>query len=44
MSIRLTYAPLCPVVTEAGGVITDWEGQPLSLTSSGAIAASGSPE
>ncbi|WP_281061330.1 inositol monophosphatase family protein, partial [Mesorhizobium sp. M1A.F.Ca.IN.020.32.1.1] len=34
---------LCPVVTEAGGVITDWEGKPLSLTSSGAIAASASP-
>ncbi|RWH90162.1 MAG: phosphatase [Mesorhizobium sp.] len=35
---------LCPVVTEAGGMITDWEGQPLSLTSSGAIAASASPD
>jgi len=31
---------LCPVVTEAGGMITDWSGRPLSLTSKGAIAAS----
>lgn len=34
---------LCPVVQEAGGMITDWDGQPLSLTSSGAIIASASP-
>lgn len=34
---------LCPVVQEAGGVITDWSGQPLSLASSGAIIASASP-
>lgn len=31
---------LCPVVTEAGGAITDWAGDGLSLASSGAIAAS----
>lgn len=35
---------LCPVVREAGGVITDWQGRPLSLSSSGAIVASASPE
>lgn len=35
---------LCPVVQEAGGTITDWRGQPLSLASSGAIVASASPE
>ncbi|MEX0954913.1 MAG: inositol monophosphatase family protein [Rhizobiaceae bacterium] len=35
---------LCPVVAEAGGVISDWKGQPLSLASSGAVAASASPE
>lgn len=35
---------LCPVVQEAGGKITDWYGQPLSLASSGAIVASASPE
>lgn len=34
---------LCPVVQESGGVITDWNGQPLSLASSGAIIASASP-
>ncbi len=35
---------LCPVVTEAGAVISDWQGRPLSLASSGAIVASASPE
>ncbi len=33
---------LCPVVQEAGGTITDWQGRPLSLTSRGAIVASAS--
>jgi len=33
---------LCPVVQEAGGMITDWAGQPLSLMSRGAIVASAS--
>lgn len=35
---------LCPVVQEAGGMITDWRGQSLSLASSGAIVASASSE
>lgn len=35
---------LCPVVQEAGGVITDWAGGALSITSTGAIAASASPQ
>ena len=35
---------LCPVVTEAGGTISDWNGQALSIASSGAIAASASPK
>nr|WP_233253441.1 inositol monophosphatase family protein [Paracoccus binzhouensis] len=35
---------LCPVVQEAGGVISDWQGRPLTLRSSGAILASASPE
>lgn len=33
---------LCPVVTEAGGTISDWKGSSLSLASRGAIAASAS--
>lgn len=33
---------LVPIVTQAGGVITDWQGQSLGLLSSGAIAASAS--
>ena len=35
---------LCPVVQESGGVITDWNGRPLSLASRGAIVASASTE
>jgi len=35
---------LCPVVQEAGGVVSDWSGQPLSLASRGAIVASASAE
>lgn len=35
---------LCPIVTEAGGAISDLDGQPLTLDSSGAILASASPE
>jgi len=31
-------------VQEAGGAISDWKGQPLSLTSSGAIVASASSD
>lgn len=33
---------LCPVVTEAGGAISDWTGQALSIASRGAIVASAS--
>ncbi|WP_292595275.1 inositol monophosphatase family protein [Mesorhizobium sp.] len=35
---------LCPVVTEAGGVISDWAGHPLTMAASGAIVASASPK
>ncbi|MBN9669016.1 inositol monophosphatase family protein [Roseibium aggregatum] len=35
---------LCPVVQEAGGIISGWEGQSLTLASSGAIVACASPE
>lgn len=35
---------LCPIVNEAGGTITDWAGQPLTIASSGAIVASASPD
>ena len=33
---------LVPIVREAGGCITDWRGEPLTLSSSGAIVASAS--
>ena len=36
------YMPCVPVVEAAGGVITDWNGEPLGLDSDGAIVAAGS--
>lgn len=35
------YAALVPVVHGAGGVMCDWEGQPLTLRSNGRVAAFG---
>jgi inositol-phosphate phosphatase / L-galactose 1-phosphate phosphatase / histidinol-phosphatase len=35
------YAPFVPIIEGAGGVITDWEGQPLTLTSGPRILAAG---
>jgi inositol-phosphate phosphatase / L-galactose 1-phosphate phosphatase / histidinol-phosphatase len=38
------FLALVPVVTGAGGTITDWHGAPLSLQSDGNVIAAGSPE
>jgi len=38
------YLPVVPVVTAAGGVISDWQGEPLSLASSGQVLAAATPE
>jgi len=35
------FLPLVRVVTEAGGVITDWRGRPLGLESDGRVLAAG---
>ena len=35
------YAALVPVVEGAGGVITDWDGKPLTLASDGRVLAAG---
>lgn len=35
------YLPLVPVIEGAGGVVTDWAGAPLTLTSGDAIVAAG---
>jgi inositol-phosphate phosphatase/L-galactose 1-phosphate phosphatase/histidinol-phosphatase len=35
------YFPLMPVVEGAGGVITDWQGAPLTMESDGRVAAAG---
>jgi inositol-phosphate phosphatase/L-galactose 1-phosphate phosphatase/histidinol-phosphatase len=37
------YSALVPVVEGAGGVMTDWQGQPLSIWSDGRVAAAGDP-
>lgn len=38
------YLPLVAVIEGAGGVITDWSGQPLTLQSAGDVIASATPE
>jgi inositol-phosphate phosphatase/L-galactose 1-phosphate phosphatase/histidinol-phosphatase len=35
------FLPLVPVVTSAGGLMTDWQGQPLGLHSDGRVVAAG---
>ena len=37
------YCALIPVIRGAGGVITDWEGNPLTRHSRGQIVAAGDP-
>lgn len=37
------YAALIPVIEEAGGVMTDWQGAPLTLESDGFLVAAGDP-
>ncbi len=38
------YAPFVPIIEGAGGVITDWEGRPLTLTSGPRVLAAGTPD
>lgn len=38
------YLALIPIIEEAGGVITDWEGRPLSLQSDGNLIAASTHE
>ncbi len=38
------FLPLVPVIEEAGGRITDWQGRPLSLASGGEVLACGDPK
>ncbi len=38
------YLPVAPVVEAAGGIITDWQGETLTLKSDGRVAASASAE
>ena len=38
------YLPVVPVVEAAGGVITDWQGKPLTMKSDGRVVASASTE
>ena len=38
------FLALVPVIEEAGGVITDWDGRPLGLESGGDVLAAATPE
>lgn len=38
------WAALVPIVTGAGGVMSDWQGRPLDQASDGAVIAAGDPE
>ncbi len=38
------FLPAAPVVEAAGGIITDWQGKPLTLQSDGRVVAAGSKE
>ena len=37
------WAALVPVIGEAGGCVTDWQGRPLTLTGDGTVLALGDP-
>ena len=37
------YAALVPVVTGAGGIMTDWKGAQLNVGSEGKVVAAASP-
>lgn len=37
------FFPLIPVVEQAGGVMTDWQGRPLGMRSDGRVLAAGDP-
>jgi fructose-1,6-bisphosphatase/inositol monophosphatase family enzyme len=37
------WAALAPVVAGAGGVVTDWQGRPLEMSSGGDVVAAGDP-
>jgi inositol-phosphate phosphatase/L-galactose 1-phosphate phosphatase/histidinol-phosphatase len=38
------YLPLAGVIEEAGGIITDWNGDPLTYTSDGRVVSAATPE
>jgi histidinol phosphatase-like enzyme (inositol monophosphatase family) len=38
------YLAMAPVIEGAGGIITDWQGQPLTMRSRGQVVAAGSAE
>lgn len=38
------FLALSPLIEAAGGVMTDWQGQPLSLASDGAVISAATPE
>ena len=38
------YAPMAPIITAAGGVISDWQGRPLTLKGGDTVLAAANPK
>ena len=38
------FLAMVPIVEEAGGIITDWQGRPLDLCSDGRVVSAATPE
>jgi inositol-phosphate phosphatase / L-galactose 1-phosphate phosphatase / histidinol-phosphatase len=38
------YLPILPIIEAAGGIMTDWAGQPLGFSSQGHVVAAATPE
>ena len=38
------YFALAPIITEAGGIITDWQGRALTYDSDGRVVTAATPE
>lgn len=41
---EVDYCALVPVIEGAGGIITDWEGMPLTIHSGSTVVAAGDPD
>jgi inositol-phosphate phosphatase/L-galactose 1-phosphate phosphatase/histidinol-phosphatase len=44
LGVGFDYLPLVPIVEQAGGVISDWQGNALNLQSGPQVIAAATPE